>query len=87
MEEEKIVTEEVTQTQTVEASSEPTDDAIKIEALQELLKENNDIVKALKEELTAVKKDNAKMLARLDVSKVADVGDDIDALFNKYRRG
>lgn len=78
---------EVTQEQTTEATPEPTDDAIKIEALQELLKENNDIVKALKEELTAVKKDNAKMLARLDVSKVVDVGDDIDALFNKYRRG
>lgn len=64
----------------------PTDDAIKIEALQDLLKENNDLVKKLQDELVAVKKDNAKMLARLDVSKEVDVGDTLNDLFNKYRK-
>lgn len=72
--------------ETPEVKPEVTDDKIKIEALQELLKENNDIVKALKDELATVKKDNAKMLARLDISKEINTDDIFDVLFNKYKR-
>lgn len=74
------------ETKPEEATTQPTDSELKIEALQELLKENNELVKSLQSELLAVKKDNAKMLARLDVSKEVDIGDTMDSLFNKYSK-
>ena len=53
------------------------DAAITNEALKELLKENAETIKSLKEELQETKKMNAKMVAILDVSgnKRDDAGD------------
>lgn len=62
------------------------DAKIQIDALKDLLKENAETIKSLKEELQESKKMNAKMVAILDVSKNNTRNDtqDIKNILNKY---
>lgn len=60
--------------------------AIQNQALQDLLKENQATMQALKDELQQVKIANAKLVTQLDVSKSTqqNVDDIINTNFNRY---
>ena len=61
------------------------DAKIQIDALKDLLKENAETIKSLKEELLETKKINAKMVAILDVSKKpVDSAAEMIKLLHKY---
>lgn len=70
------------ETETVET---PADEQITVEALKELLEENKKIIKGLTDEMVSVKKENAKLLARMDVSEKVSADTIINDLFNKYK--
>lgn len=69
------------------AAAEVNDAQITIDALKEVIAENRSAMEQLRSELAETKKVNAKLLARLDVSKGEPSADDVlNSLFNKYER-
>lgn len=72
------------ETTTVETPAD--DDKITVEALRELLKESNEAIKGLKDEMSSVKKENAKLLAKIDITDKVNPDTIMNDLFNKYNK-
>ena len=73
-------------TDPVDANQQPSDAQIEVSALKDLLKENTETIKSLKDELVNIKKENAKLIARIDVSNKVDPAKTMNDLFNKYSK-